>query len=124
VDGRAIFDAKKQYVSCIAHVINLAVQALLGKGGLGASKPEEIGDQADDEDDEDDKNDEDNIGNSNCEEIDINDEEVLIPFNIGDDLITDSENNELDSSEDSEATSESMVKKSLNKLRTGLKKIR
>ena len=124
MDGRAIFDAKKQHVSCIAHVINLAVQALLGKGGLGASKPEEIEDQSDDEDDEGDKNDEDNRDNSNCDEADINDEEVLVPFNIGDELNTDSENDELDSNEDNEATSESMVKKSLNKLRTGLKKIR
>jgi septal ring-binding cell division protein DamX len=113
VDGRAIFDARKQYVSCIVHVINLAVQVLLSKGSLRASKPEEIESQSDDEDDED-----------NSKEIDINNEDVLVPFNIGDELKTDSENDELDSSEDNEATSESMVKKSLNKLRTGLKKIR
>ncbi|KAF9408146.1 hypothetical protein BGZ76_005930 [Entomortierella beljakovae] len=107
-----------QHVPCIAHVINLAVQALLCKRGLGASKPEEIGDQSDDKDDEE------NRGNNNCKEININDEEILVPFNIGDKLETDSETDELDSSEDNETTLESMVTKSLNKLRTGLKKIR
>ncbi|KAF9409771.1 hypothetical protein BGZ76_005616, partial [Entomortierella beljakovae] len=56
------------HLSCLAHVINHAVQALLGKRGLGASKAEEIGDQPDDEDDED------NWANSNYKEIDINNE--------------------------------------------------
>lgn len=36
---RRPFDACKQHVPCLAHVINLAVQAMLGKGGLEAEAP-------------------------------------------------------------------------------------
>ena len=118
MNGRAIFDAKKQHVSCLAHVINLAVQALLGKGGLGASKPEEIEDQSDDEDDEDDED------NGDCRENDVDDVEVLVPFNIGDELGTDFDDDDEVYSSEGNGTSESAVKKSLIKLRTGVKKIR
>lgn len=34
-----LFDASKQHVPCLAHVINLAVQAMLGKGGIEARAP-------------------------------------------------------------------------------------
>ncbi|KAF9149829.1 hypothetical protein DFQ26_001821, partial [Actinomortierella ambigua] len=33
------FNAQDQHVPCIAHILNLAVQALLGVHGLGASAP-------------------------------------------------------------------------------------
>ncbi|KAF9922419.1 hypothetical protein BGZ67_010560 [Mortierella alpina] len=33
------FKASEQHVPCLAHVLNLAVQAILGKGGLGAQAP-------------------------------------------------------------------------------------
>lgn len=36
---RRPFNAHKQHVPCLAHVINLAVQAMLGKDGLGAEAP-------------------------------------------------------------------------------------
>ncbi|KAF9397136.1 hypothetical protein BGZ76_008471, partial [Entomortierella beljakovae] len=88
-DKWALFDAKKQHISCIAHVINLAVQALLGKGGLGASKPEEVEDQEDDEDDS-------SSGSGSGEEIDFGDEEVLVPFNFEDELDIDSEDDGLE----------------------------
>jgi hypothetical protein len=38
---RKPFDASKQHVPCLAHVINLAVQAMLGKGGLEADAPKD-----------------------------------------------------------------------------------
>ncbi|KAG0195448.1 hypothetical protein BGX28_001353, partial [Mortierella sp. GBA30] len=34
-----LFKASKQHVPCLAHVLNLAVQAILGKDGLGAEAP-------------------------------------------------------------------------------------
>ncbi|KAG0195206.1 hypothetical protein BGX33_003958, partial [Mortierella sp. NVP41] len=46
------FKASKQHVPCLAHVINLAVQALLGKGGLGAVAPSDA-ESMDVEDDDD-----------------------------------------------------------------------
>lgn len=39
---RGIFSASKQHVPCLAHVLNLAVQALLGKSGLGAAAPKDV----------------------------------------------------------------------------------
>ncbi|KAF9913821.1 hypothetical protein FBU30_003023, partial [Linnemannia zychae] len=45
-----LFDPQKQHVSCLAHVINLAVQALLGKGGLGAESPEDMESDVNDDD--------------------------------------------------------------------------
>ncbi|KAF9577306.1 hypothetical protein BGW38_007576, partial [Lunasporangiospora selenospora] len=68
------FDAAKQHVSCIAHVVNLAVQALLGKRGLGAGTPEEIGDMADIEDSK---------SQSIVNIEDDDDSEVLVSFEIG-----------------------------------------
>ncbi|KAG0270801.1 hypothetical protein BGZ97_011428, partial [Linnemannia gamsii] len=35
------FDAFKQHVPCLVHVINLAVQAMLGKGHLDSEAPKE-----------------------------------------------------------------------------------
>jgi hypothetical protein len=100
MDGRAIFGAKKQHVSCIAHIINLAVQALLGKGGLGASKPEDV------------KNLTDNENSSDCDD----NEDGLVSFNIGDRPGTTSESDGFDSGEYNRS-----VKLTLNKLQTGLK---
>ncbi|KAF9078946.1 hypothetical protein BGX27_007424, partial [Mortierella sp. AM989] len=37
-----IFSASRQHVPCLAHVFNLAVQALLGKRGLGAAAPKDV----------------------------------------------------------------------------------
>jgi hypothetical protein len=37
--SRRLFEASKQHVPCLAHVLNLAVQAILGKDGLGAEAP-------------------------------------------------------------------------------------
>ncbi|KAG0338547.1 hypothetical protein BG005_003681, partial [Podila minutissima] len=36
------FDASKQHVPCLMHVINLAVQSMLGKGGLEAEAPDDM----------------------------------------------------------------------------------
>ncbi|KAF9149510.1 hypothetical protein DFQ26_001924 [Actinomortierella ambigua] len=33
------FDAKTQHIHCLAHVLNLGVQAMLGDSGIGASAP-------------------------------------------------------------------------------------
>ncbi|KAG0313688.1 hypothetical protein BG000_005764, partial [Podila horticola] len=49
---RRPFDASKQHVPCLAHVINLAVQAMLGKGGLEAEAPSDA-ESMDVEDDDD-----------------------------------------------------------------------
>ncbi|KAF9305924.1 hypothetical protein BG003_001180, partial [Podila horticola] len=46
------FMASKQHVPCLAHVINLAVQAMLGKNGLGAEAPKDA-ESLDVEDDDD-----------------------------------------------------------------------
>jgi hypothetical protein len=37
--SRRLFEASKQHVPCLAHVLNLAVQAIFGKDGLGAEAP-------------------------------------------------------------------------------------
>jgi hypothetical protein len=39
--SRNFFDASKQHVPCLAHVINIAVQVMLSKGGLEAEGPKE-----------------------------------------------------------------------------------
>ena len=49
---RRPFDASKQHVPCLAHVINLAVQAMLGKHGLEAEAPSDV-ESMDVEDDDD-----------------------------------------------------------------------
>ena len=49
---RRPFTASKQHVPCLAHVINLAVQAMLGKNGLGAEAPKDV-ESLDVEDDDD-----------------------------------------------------------------------
>jgi len=49
---RKVFKASKQHVPCLAHVLNIAVQAILGKHGLGASAEADV-DALDIEDDDD-----------------------------------------------------------------------
>ena len=58
---RSMFDAKKQHVACLAHVVNLAVQDLLGIGGLGAGAPEDVEDMV----------------------VDNGDDDVFVSFSIG-----------------------------------------
>ena len=38
---RARFNASQQHMPCLAHMLNLAVQALLGRRGICASAPED-----------------------------------------------------------------------------------
>ncbi|KAF8949589.1 hypothetical protein BGZ46_005077, partial [Entomortierella lignicola] len=108
MDGRDKFDAEKQHVSCIAHVINLAVQALIGKGGLGASEPEDVKNETDD-----------NSVNYDDDEEGF-DEVGFVSFDIGGTPETNSESDDLDIDEQDVPS----VKLILDKLRMGLKKIR
>ena len=111
---RSGFDAEKQHVACIAHVINLAVQDLLGKGGLGAGAPEK---------------------DDNVVGVDDNDDDdVLVSFSLGQDpaIGADNEDNSGNGTgplegalvDDSSAVNDTNTKAALVKLRTGLKKIR
>lgn len=109
---RSSFDVKKQHVACLAHVINLAVQDLLGMGGLGAGAPEDVENMVDDNDNDD----------------------VFVSFSIGqepaignddaDNSDSDTELLEDDLFDGNTAGNNTSTKQALVKLRTGLKKIR
>jgi len=49
---RRLFKASEQHVPCLAHVLNLAVQAMLGKHGLGAEAPSDAESMDIEDDDE------------------------------------------------------------------------
>jgi hypothetical protein len=71
--NRRVFNASKQHVPCLAHVLNLAVQALLGKDGLGARAPADAEALDVEEDEEDDS--EGLIRTSICVDADDSDED-------------------------------------------------
>lgn len=93
---RSLFDAKKQHVSCLAHVFNLAVQALLGKCSLGASAPKEVKGMVEDNDSQGNSQGNDQGGAGN------DDDEVLVPLNIGQDPDAGAENADNDDAEQSD----------------------
>lgn len=110
---RNTFDAKKQHVACLAHVVNLTVQDLLGMGGLGAGVLEDAENIVSDDDDDDD---------------------VFVSFSIGQEPATGMDNAD-NSDSDTEPLEDDLfnhntvsnntsTKQALVKLRTGLKKIR
>lgn len=111
---RGIFSASKQQVPCLAHVLNLAVQALLGKSGLRAAAPNDVqGLDAEMEDDSDGFI-RDPIGQYDAENT-VDDEQP--EGDDGQELANDApDNGNLDNSV--------CIKRALQKLRKGLVKIR
>ncbi|KAG0311353.1 hypothetical protein BG000_006700, partial [Podila horticola] len=97
-DEWSLFRASKQHVPCLAHVMNLAVQAMLGKGGLGAEAP------------------------ADAESMDIEDDddaEGLTHISIAEEDDKDDEEDDSDKSVDNNAS----AKRALKKLRKGIVKI-
>ncbi|KAF9914865.1 hypothetical protein FBU30_002329, partial [Linnemannia zychae] len=113
-----IFDPQKQHVSCLAHVINLAVQALLGKGGLGAESPEDM--ERDIDDDGIDGGSDDDAGDA-FTSFNIGEDPDLINGDLFANTIVDG--TLLPSNESMNEDDYTNIRRTLQKLRTGLKKI-
>lgn len=52
MNDRSIFDPATHHVPCVAHVMNLAIQAMLGRDGIQAPAPDDTITQQEDEMDE------------------------------------------------------------------------